>query len=148
MNIERAQLAEKKVQLDNLIAQVIMGWHTIADDPRRLWHAPDGSVVRWMIWEQHFNLCAHPYIGGVNHDDDRSFDPIFNHHRDQVDWWQVMLDKVANDRRREATRNAHARFTRDAEHCTNVQRIEALIGSLIEEKAEAEAEAQARSATS
>jgi hypothetical protein len=97
-NCEREEIAS----LSNRLAESIMGWHIADGDPERVWRNPSGEVVRMFIgqypkghpWAQGVVVCAHPWIHGVNSDDQISFSPVLNYHSKLIDWREILINKI------------------------------------------------------
>ena len=85
-----------KAQVSNYVAQVVMGWSLQDGDARRLWRASNGRPVEWLgIDGKKYTLCAHPWVEGVNNDEDQSFAPGTNYHCTLIaDWREVARAKV------------------------------------------------------
>lgn len=86
-----------KAALNNLIAEVVMGWHTDSSDARQLWRDASGLPITRDIEGEVFTICRHPWRREANADFDCSFNPIFNHHRTQICWRSVVYERVASE---------------------------------------------------
>lgn len=59
--------------LNNELAQKVMGWHLADNDPYRIWRHPDGEMVRIDLGNFRNGhpfaggvlVCAHPSVDGV-----------------------------------------------------------------------------------
>lgn len=84
--------------LNNELAQKVMGWHLADNDPYRLWRQPDGEMVRIDLGNFRNGhpfaggvlVCAHPWVDGVNLDNHLSFNPVLNYNKSVIDWRQIL----------------------------------------------------------
>lgn len=83
----------EKADLANQITATATGWTVLEGDRRRLWRTTDGQTIHHRLTTGDVvTLCQHPWIDGVNTESDRSVDPVFNYHRNAVDWREFVLE--------------------------------------------------------
>ena len=70
------------------IAEEVLGWHTVIDDPRRLWRNGRGEPITLSFpWCEDVQfVCKHPWVESENELNDISFSPGHNYHKNFIDW--------------------------------------------------------------
>lgn len=92
--LQKHLLYQKMVDLNNQLVRDMLKWHTLPDDPRRLWHDQNGNLVTVTVQGKTYHVCEHPWLPGVNANDDISLSYAFNYHRKFIDWRAWLRSKL------------------------------------------------------
>ncbi|WP_144267189.1 hypothetical protein [Comamonas thiooxydans] len=74
--------------LDEKIAQDVLGWHMVPGDTYRIWRTATGDPVEVIAPGdgKRYKVCQHPWIEGINTVEQLSYSPGHNYHPHFIDW--------------------------------------------------------------
>lgn len=92
--LDRTSSLEEKCELNNWLATQAMGWELKESDKFNLWHDNKGNPISITISGKKYYLCLHPWVDGINTENQLSFNPAFNQSVNFFDFREYLLNSI------------------------------------------------------